>query len=60
MVRTEEAKRRAEDIMTVIRDVQAQGAVSIRQIAAGLNRLGVKTSRGGEWSTVQVQRVLTS
>jgi DNA invertase Pin-like site-specific DNA recombinase len=60
MVRTEQAKRRAEDIMTVIRDVQAQGAVSLRQIAAKLNRLGVRTSRGGEWSAVQVQRVLAA
>lgn len=29
-----------------------------RQMAAELNQLGLKTARGGEWSLVQVQRVL--
>jgi hypothetical protein len=34
------------------------GAVSLREIAAGLNGRGIQTRRGGEWSAVQVQRVL--
>jgi Recombinase len=31
---------------------------SLQVIAAGLNDRGIETARGGEWSAVQVQRVL--
>jgi hypothetical protein len=31
---------------------------SLRQIAAALNEQGITTARGGEWSSVQVFRVL--
>jgi hypothetical protein len=34
------------------------GAMSLREIAGGLNARGIKTARGGEWSAVQVKRVL--
>jgi hypothetical protein len=30
----------------------------LRQIAANLNERGISTARGGEWSAVQVQRVV--
>ncbi|MGF9764258.1 recombinase family protein [Microvirga sp. 0TCS3.31] len=42
----------------IIEELKASGAVSLRQIAAGLNAKGIKTAWGGEWSAVQVQRVL--
>ena len=42
----------------VIADLKASGADSLRQIAAGLNARGIGTSRGDEWSAVQVQRVM--
>jgi DNA invertase Pin-like site-specific DNA recombinase len=53
------AASRAADIAPVIAELQATGATSLRAIAAGLNEKGIPTSRGqGEWSAVQVQRVL--
>jgi hypothetical protein len=35
------------------------GAVSLRQIAAGLNERSIATPRRGEWSGVEVQHVLS-
>jgi DNA invertase Pin-like site-specific DNA recombinase len=59
--RTAEAEKRAATlVLPVIRELQAAGAVSLRQIAAGLNEKNVATARGGEWSAVQVQRALTA
>ncbi|HEX2554368.1 MAG TPA: recombinase family protein [Microvirga sp.] len=52
------AQSRAVDYLEIIRDVQAGGAVSLREIAAGLNARGIGTAKGGEWSAVQVRRVL--
>lgn len=52
------AARKAEDLVPVIRSIQAQGAKSLRQIAAALNDRGIPTARGGQWSAVQVARVL--
>src|SRR5579863_57221 len=58
--RGELAAKRAGDILPVIEAIRAEGAVSLRQIAAVLNERGITTARGGEWSAVQVQRVLNS
>ena len=53
------ADSRAADIAPIIKDLQAAGAESLRAIAKGLNDAGIPTPRGqGEWSAVQVQRVL--
>lgn len=46
------------EVLPMIAKLQADGAASLRQIAAGLNALDVPTPRGGEWCAVQVQRVL--
>jgi Recombinase len=46
--------------MPVIESIRAGGAVSLRQIATGLNEQNITTPRGGEWTAVQVQRVLTA
>jgi hypothetical protein len=51
-------KRAATDIASIIADLKASGAVSLREIAAGLNARGIPTARGGQWSAVQVQRVV--
>jgi DNA invertase Pin-like site-specific DNA recombinase len=59
-VRTQKADKRAADMLPVIRQLQTAGARTLRQIAAGLNEQNVTTPRGGEWSAVQVQRVLTA
>jgi hypothetical protein len=56
--RTVIAGGRAADLRPIITDVRASGASSLRQIAAGLNRRGIPTARGGAWSAVQVKRVL--
>jgi DNA invertase Pin-like site-specific DNA recombinase len=53
------ANARAADIAPVIAQLQAAGATSLRDLAAGLNEKGIPTARGaGEWSAVQVARVL--
>jgi DNA invertase Pin-like site-specific DNA recombinase len=58
-VRSERARKRTDDLMPVIQAIQAEGATSLRQIAAALNERKISTARGGEWSPVQVQRLLT-
>jgi DNA invertase Pin-like site-specific DNA recombinase len=53
------AASRAADIAPVIAELRAAGASSLRALAEGLNAKGIPTARGnGEWSAVQVQRVL--
>jgi DNA invertase Pin-like site-specific DNA recombinase len=59
VARTAEADKWAANVLPAIRSIQAAGAVSLRQIAAGLNERNVPTPRGGEWSAVQVKRALT-
>ena len=49
----------AADIAPTIKSLQAAGATSLRAIAAALNEQGIPTARGGgQWSAVQVARVL--
>jgi DNA invertase Pin-like site-specific DNA recombinase len=56
--RTMIARERAADLRPIIAELRANGAASLRQIAAGLNRRGIPTARGRSWSAVQVRRVL--
>jgi DNA invertase Pin-like site-specific DNA recombinase len=56
--RIAKADNRASDLLPIIEELKAAGAVSLRQIAAGLNAKGIRTARGGEWSAVQVHRVI--
>ncbi|GJE55758.1 recombinase family protein [Methylobacterium thuringiense] len=56
--RTEKATQRAEDLGHLVLDLHRDGA-SLRHIAADLNVRGIETARGGQWSAVQVSRVLT-
>lgn len=51
------ASARAE-VMPAIARIHAAGATSLRQIAAELNALEIPARRGGEWSAVQVLRVI--
>jgi len=46
-------------ISPIIKDLQAAEKTSLRAIAAGLNEAGIPNARGGEWSAVQVQRVMS-
>ena len=50
--------KRNEDLLPVIEDIRQSGATSLRSIAQGLNDRGITTARGGEWSPVQVLRVM--
>jgi len=52
------AADRAADLAPVIAELRASGATSLRAIAEGLNARGIPTARGGQWSAVQVDRVL--
>jgi DNA invertase Pin-like site-specific DNA recombinase len=56
-VRSEQAQRRTTDLIPVIEALKAEGAVSLRDIADGLNQRGIPTARGGEWSATQVMRL---
>ena len=59
--RAQQARRveeRAQDLAPMIARVRAEGAVSLRQIAAALNVRSIPAARGGAWSAAQVRRVL--
>jgi DNA invertase Pin-like site-specific DNA recombinase len=56
--KTAKADARAADLASIIREAQESGATSLRAIAGRLNEIGVPAARGGEWSAVQVSRVL--
>jgi DNA invertase Pin-like site-specific DNA recombinase len=53
------ADAKAADLAPIIETLRAAGKTSLRAIAAGLNEAGIPTARGGEWSAVQVQRVMS-
>jgi DNA invertase Pin-like site-specific DNA recombinase len=58
-VRVAKAKQRATDLAPTIRALQAEGASSLRSIAAGLNARRITAPRGGDWSAAQVRSILT-
>src|SRR5262245_2617110 len=51
------ARARAVDLVPVLKELRAAGYESLRAIADELNRRGIPTARGGEWSATQVARV---
>lgn len=57
-LRASKARQRAADLSGIIADLRASGAASLRDLAAGLNTRGIPTPRGGNWTAVQVSRVL--
>jgi DNA invertase Pin-like site-specific DNA recombinase len=57
-VRQKSAARYQADVLPVIQHKQKQGAMTLRQIADSLNADGMPAPRGGQWSAVQVQRIL--
>jgi DNA invertase Pin-like site-specific DNA recombinase len=52
------ARARAADLAPTIAELQADGADSLRAIAAGLEERGIPAARGGKWSAVQVARLM--
>jgi hypothetical protein len=58
-VRSAAAEERARDLAPIIAELRAQGAQSLRDIAAALTDRGIPTARGGtEWTAAAVARVL--
>jgi DNA invertase Pin-like site-specific DNA recombinase len=53
-----EADAHALAVMPLIREAQAAGARSLRQIAAALTGRGIPTARGGKWEAATVRNVL--
>jgi DNA invertase Pin-like site-specific DNA recombinase len=54
----EDAKARALALKPAIDAIKAAGLTSLRQIAAALTERGFAPAQGGEWSAMQVKRVL--
>jgi hypothetical protein len=54
----EAAATRAADLASVITELQASGATSLRAIASALNDRGIPTARGGKWFAASVRDVL--
>jgi DNA invertase Pin-like site-specific DNA recombinase len=52
------ARLKADAVMPMIREAQAAGAKSLRQIAAALNGRGIATAQGGKWEAQTVANVL--
>jgi DNA invertase Pin-like site-specific DNA recombinase len=57
-VRMTQADAFAANILPIIRDIQASGVKSLRQIAVALNARGIATARGGTWTAVQVTDII--
>jgi DNA invertase Pin-like site-specific DNA recombinase len=53
-----DAEAHAAAVLPAIREAQAAGAKSLRQIAAALNGRGIATARGAKWEAVTVRNVL--
>lgn len=52
------ADKFASDIKNFVWEATQHGQLSLREIAAFLNERSITTPRGGEWSAVQVQRIM--
>ena len=52
------ADRFAEELVPVLADIRAAGHMSLRAIAAELNRRGMRTRRGGQWHVSNVRNLL--
>ena len=52
------ADAHADAVMPAIREAQAAGAKSLREIAAALNGRGIATVRGGKWEATTVRNIL--
>jgi DNA invertase Pin-like site-specific DNA recombinase len=53
-----EAEARTDAVIPAIREAQAAGARSLRQIAAALNARGIATARGGPWQAQTVADII--
>lgn len=58
-VRRAKAEARLAHLEPVIRDMRAAGKASLSDLARALNEREIPAPRGGQWSAVQVQRVVS-
>lgn len=54
------AAQRAADRASHVRRLRAEGMRTPSELARGLNNLGVPAARGGDWTCLQVQRLLAT
>jgi DNA invertase Pin-like site-specific DNA recombinase len=59
IARTAAARKRAADVLPVIQSIRADGVTTLAGIAARLNQRNIPAPSGGEWSPVQISRVIT-
>jgi DNA invertase Pin-like site-specific DNA recombinase len=52
------AAKFAANVLPIVREIQAAGALTSRAIATALNDRGVRTARGGEWHDSTVRNLL--
>jgi len=52
------ADRRAANVIPIMRQIQRNGATSLRQIAEALNARGISAPRGGQWHATSVRNVM--
>ena len=52
------ADRFAAELAEIVADIRAEGATSLRAMAAELNRRGMMTRRGGQWQVSNVRNLL--
>jgi DNA invertase Pin-like site-specific DNA recombinase len=52
------ADRFAENVVPIVREIQASGLATLRDIAAALNARGARTARGGRWHSTTVRNLL--
>jgi DNA invertase Pin-like site-specific DNA recombinase len=52
------ADAHADTVLPAIREAQAAGAKTLRQIVAALNARGIATARGGKWDPTTVRNII--
>ena len=52
------ADRFAGNILPMVREIQAAGRTSLREVAATLNARGIRSARGGRWGSSSVRNLL--
>lgn len=56
-VRRSRASAQADNVLPIIRQIEASGAETLQQVADALNARGVPTARGGSWYPATVARI---
>ena len=57
-VRGFKADKRSANLAPVIGELRSNGAVTLAQLAAGLDEMGIPAPRGGTWAPIQVSRLI--